>query len=77
MQKCSLQVTVKELVQCTSKMSKEMVTSPNFVHAISRKLIVQCTSNIEEVTLKWSLHEISFIQSQKGRDKSQLITVFL
>lgn len=47
-----------------------MVTSPNFVHAISRKLIVQCTSNVEQVTLKWSLHEISFILSQKGRDKN-------
>lgn len=47
-----------------------MVTSLNFVHAISRKLIVQCTSNVEEVTLKWSLHEISFILSQKGRDKN-------
>ena len=32
--------------------------------------IVQCTSNVEEVALKWSLHEISFIQSQKGRDES-------
>lgn len=71
MQKCSLQVTVKELVQCTSNVEEvSLKRSHHQISFMQSQEIVQCTSNIEEVALKWSLHEISFIQSQKGKDES-------
>lgn len=71
MQKFSLQITVKELVQCTSNVEEvSLKWSHHEISFMQSQEIVQCTSNVEEVALKWSHHEISFIQSQKGKDES-------